>query len=164
MCTSSKLRIFADNNITECQYCSQTNHPSYRCVRKPSMAKAQACFRCNSKDHTIKDCPHSDNVCYNCGKEGHIRRNWPQSVILGALNCTRLVFENPNVHNISVSGTTLDQVQTLLDKSDSQVDSENVDSVVLSLGTNDVTQYRNDTEQIIVNVTTMWNINIQMII
>jgi hypothetical protein len=35
---------------------------------------------------------------------------------------------------------------------------------VLSLGTNDVTQYRNDTEQIIVNVTTMWNINIQMII
>jgi hypothetical protein len=34
-------------------------------------------------------------------------------------------FENPNVHNISVSGTTLDQVQKLLDKSDSQVDSEN---------------------------------------
>jgi lysophospholipase L1-like esterase len=77
-----------------------------------------------------------------------------QSVILGASNYTRLVFENPNVHNISVSGTTLDQVQQLLDKSDSQVDSENVDSVVLSLGTNDVTQYRNDTEQIIVNVTT----------
>jgi len=63
----------------------------------------------------------------------------PQNVILGAYNCTRLVFENPNVHNISVSGTTLDQVQKLLDKSDSQVD-----SVVLSLGTNDVTQYRND--------------------
>jgi lysophospholipase L1-like esterase len=77
-----------------------------------------------------------------------------QSVILGASNCTRLVFENPNVHNISVSGTTLDQVQKLLDKTDSQVDSENVDSVVLSLGTNDVTQHRNDTEQIIVNVTT----------
>jgi hypothetical protein len=35
-----------------------------------------------------------------------------QSVILGASNCTRLVFENPNVHNISVSGTTLDQVLT----------------------------------------------------
>ena len=52
-----------------------------------------------------------------------------QSVILGVSNCTRLVFENPNVHNISVSGTTLDQVQKLLDKSDSQVDSETVDSV-----------------------------------
>jgi hypothetical protein len=62
-----------------------------------------------------------------------------QSVILGASNCTRRVFENPNVHNISVSGTTLDQVQKLLDKSDSQVDSENVDSVVLSLGTNENT-------------------------
>ena len=204
------VRIFADSNRTECQYCSQTDHPSYRCVRKPSMAKARACFRCNSKDHTIKDCPHSDNVCYNCGKEGHIRRNceakdhdlygdymhdihegreadmdinnkFPeigeitnddntttncvfsneshpvmatQSVILGASNCTRLVFENPNVHNISGSGTTLDQVHKLLDKSDSQVDSENVDSVVLSLRTNDVTQYRHDTEQIIVNVTT----------
>jgi hypothetical protein len=21
-------------------------------------------------------CPHSENVCYNCGKEGHIRRNY----------------------------------------------------------------------------------------
>jgi hypothetical protein len=41
---------------------------------------------------------------------------------------------------VYLSGTTLDQVQKLLDKSDSQVDSENVDSVVLSLGTNDVTQ------------------------
>jgi lysophospholipase L1-like esterase len=49
---------------------------------------------------------------------------------------------------------TDDATEFLLDKSDSQVDSENVDSVVLSLGTNDVTQYRNDTEQIIVNVTT----------
>ena len=68
----------------------------------------------------------------------------PQSKILGASNCTRLDFENPNVDNLSVSGTTLDQVQTLFDKPDSQVDSENVESVVLSLGTNDVTQYRND--------------------
>jgi hypothetical protein len=53
-----------------------------------------------------------------------------------------------------VSRTKLDQVQKLLDKSDSQVDSENVDSVVLNLGTNDVTPYRNVTELIIVNVTT----------
>jgi hypothetical protein len=65
LCTSSKLRIFADNNRTECQYCSQTNHPSYRCVRKPSMAKTQACFRCNSKDHTIKDCHISHGVYIN---------------------------------------------------------------------------------------------------
>ena len=61
----------------------------------------------------------------------------PQSKILGASNCTRLDFENDNVDNLSVSGTTLNQVQTLFDKSDSQVD-----SVVLSLG-NDVAQYIN---------------------
>ena len=78
----------------------------------------------------------------------------PQNVILGASNCTRLIFENLNAHNISVSGTSLDKVQKMLDKSDSQVDSEHVDSVVLSLDTNDVAQYKNDTEQIIVNVTT----------
>ena len=51
-------------------------------------------------------------------------------------------------------GTTLDQVITLLDKLVSQVDSENVESVELNLGPNDVTQYRNDTGQIIFNVTT----------
>ena len=48
-----------------------------------------------------------------------------------------------------MSCTTLDQVKKLLNKSDSQVDSENVYSVILSLGTNDVTQYRNDTEQLL---------------
>jgi hypothetical protein len=94
----------------------------------------------------IGEITNDDNTTTNCvfsNKSHPVMAT--QSVILGASNCTRLVFENPNVHNISVSGTTLDQVQKLLDKSDSQVD-----SVVLSLGTNDVTQYRNDTEQIIV--------------
>jgi hypothetical protein len=74
-----------------------------------------------------------------------------QSNILGASNCTRLDFENTNVDNLSVAGTTLNQVQTLFDKSDSQVD-----SAVLSLG-NDVAQYIMVfiiTEHIIVNVIT----------
>jgi lysophospholipase L1-like esterase len=62
---------------------------------------------------------------------------------MGTIFNSMVLTVTPETHNISVSGTTLDQVQKLLDKSDSQVDSENVDSVVLSLGTNDVTQYRN---------------------
>jgi hypothetical protein len=63
----------------------------------------------NNKSPEIGEITNDDNTTTNCvfSNESHTVMA-PQSVILGASNCTRLVFENPNVHNISVSGTTLD--------------------------------------------------------
>jgi hypothetical protein len=68
----------------------------------------------NNKSPEICEITNDDNTTTNCvfSNESHPVMA-TQSVILGASNCTRLVFENPNVHNISVSGTTLDQVQKL---------------------------------------------------
>ena len=42
------------------------------------------------------------------------------------------------MHNLSVSGTTPDNVQSLLDKSDNEVEADFVKKVILSLGTNDI--------------------------
>ncbi|CAG2188893.1 unnamed protein product [Mytilus edulis] len=71
-----EIRLFADNNRTQCRYCSRTDHPSYRCDMKPQRQERQRyCFRCSSHDHIIRDCPHTDNVCFECGQEGHIKRN-----------------------------------------------------------------------------------------
>jgi transcription initiation factor IIF auxiliary subunit len=53
-----------------------------------------------------------------------------QTVILGASNCTRIIIDDPNIHNLSVSGTTLDNVQSLLDKSDNEVEADFVKKVV----------------------------------
>jgi hypothetical protein len=63
----------------------------------------------NNKSPEIGEITNDDNTTTNCvfSNESHPVMA-TQSVILGASNCTRLVFENPNVHNISVSGTTLD--------------------------------------------------------
>lgn len=62
---------------------------------------------------------HNTTICVFSNESHPIMA--PQSVLFGASNCTRINFENPNVHDISASGTTLDQVQKLLDKSDSQI-------------------------------------------
>ena len=71
-----EIRLFADNNRTQCRYCSRTDHPSYRCDMKPQRQERQRyCFRCSSHEHIIRDCPHTDNVCFECGQEGHIKRN-----------------------------------------------------------------------------------------
>ena len=75
-----------------------------------------------------------------------------QMVILGTWNCTRIIIDNPNMHNLSVSGTTPDNVQSLLDKSDNEVEADFVKKVILSLGTNDIWMQKNDVEQVNVNL------------
>ena len=49
-----EIRLYADNNRTECSYCQQTNHPYYRCPTKPTSIK----------------------TCYNC-----IKRIWPKEKV-----------------------------------------------------------------------------------
>jgi hypothetical protein len=118
------------------------------------MAKARACFRCNSKDHTIKDCPHSENVCYNCfWTWANVVADTEMLCTLGCSKTSLVQFDAPRMTLcVAITGwDSLENTQFVVVLSSFVI---NVDSVVLSLGTNDVTQYRNDTEQIIVNVTT----------
>ena len=76
-----------------------------------------------------------------------------QTVILGASNCTRIIIDDPNIHNLSVSGTTLDNVQSLLNNSNNEVKADFVKKVILSVGTNDISKHKNDVEQVNVNFT-----------
>ena len=139
------------------------------------------CYKCGKEGYIQKDCETDEHEIYgeyiheiHEGREAeadeHIDRDDydsnkaqnktdlilrpPQTVILGASNCKKLQIEESNIHNISVSGTTLNQVQTLLDKSDSVVEAEYVNNVILSLGTNDITKHRDDIEQVMVNLIT----------
>ena len=66
--------------------------------------------------------------------------------LLDASNCTRIIIDDYNIHNLSVSGTTLDNVQSLLDKSDNEVEADFVKKVILSLATNDISKHKNDVE------------------
>ena len=76
-----------------------------------------------------------------------------QTVILGASNCTRIIIDDPNIHNLSVSGTTLDNVQCLLNNSNNEVKADFVKKAILSVGTNDISKHKNDVEQVNVNFT-----------
>lgn len=78
------------------------------------------------------------------------------TVILGASNYKRVPMDESyeNVHVAAVSGTTLEQVETLFKmKSLNEVEPDEVKNVIISLGTNDLSTYRHDIEQVIVNLT-----------
>jgi hypothetical protein len=49
------VRLFADNNKTECKHCQSTAHAHYRCPNRP-VVQPKRCFRCNSTDHLIRNC------------------------------------------------------------------------------------------------------------
>ena len=61
-----RVRIFTDNK-TECRFCQETGHPSFRCPQKEETRK---CFRCKSPSHLTKDC-QNEIVCHYCSEKGH---------------------------------------------------------------------------------------------
>ena len=63
------MRVFADNNRTECIHCGKKiKHPSYSCRQKPTFQKR--CFHCNDTRHIARDCPYNP-ICSYCKKGGH---------------------------------------------------------------------------------------------
>lgn len=74
----------------------------------------------------------------------HEKPNDHMHVILGASNCNRIHIDRPNVIKAAVSGTTLGEVSKVIALASKYIDEfpgENtIDSVVLNLGTNDVTR------------------------
>ncbi|XP_062581758.1 uncharacterized protein LOC134243508 [Saccostrea cucullata] len=63
-----EVRLFADNNRTECPYCKNTDHPSFKCPNKPD--QNVVCFKCNKSGHIAFNC-QNDPVCQCCKQEGH---------------------------------------------------------------------------------------------
>ena len=61
------VRIFCDNQKTQCKYCSLCTHPYYNCPQKPQRIKK--CYNCESDQHLIRDCPLIP--CNFCGLTGH---------------------------------------------------------------------------------------------
>ena len=233
------VRLFADNNRTQCKHCNKTDHPSYRCDQRPQHQIRKSCYRCNGQDHMVRECPFSNKVCFNCGQEGHIQRNCtlnkdeenerhmygdyiheiregrnanldashdneqqtstshnneqqtsdgmtdyimrntgehktlqnteqnskmtqkreqsPTTVIIGASNCCRLKITDPTICNISVSGTTAENIDAILPTAVSKVDAERIDKVILCLGTNDVTKNKTDQDMINIFITNAIN-------
>ena len=62
------LRVFCDNNRTECKHCGLTSHPHYKYPVKPKTERA--CYRCFSTSHMVQDCTN-DMGCRYCSQTGH---------------------------------------------------------------------------------------------
>lgn len=74
------VRIFADNNRTQCQYCQGTDHPSYQCRMK---SDTRRCFNCNQTGHLIKNC-NNEPFCVYCKEKGHVKSRCEQLTLKNA--------------------------------------------------------------------------------
>ncbi|KAK3091907.1 hypothetical protein FSP39_023596 [Pinctada imbricata] len=91
-------------------------------------------------------------------EENDQTNNQNMSVILGASNVRRMNIKDARVIDASISGATLFSVRQTLDKARSTLKEDaNITKVVLSLGTNYVSQNKSDPEQVILNLTSAVN-------
>lgn len=219
-----QVRLFADNNRTQCVYCTDTRHPSYLCTRK----RVRRCYNCNQTGHQQRECKENP-FCGHCEKEGHNKRNCPiimealqkptktnvqeteqehekqtedtqadvgnvaqvlndirlsmengldkcenenknsdvstsnengdkkeyngNCVLIGASNCKRVgSFEN--ITNVSVSGASLERISEAIDEVNEKTESVDFDTVIVCLGTNDVSRNKDDPDQVNANFVT----------
>jgi hypothetical protein len=66
------------------------------------------------------------------------------TVIIGASNCRRVQVTDPNICNLSISGITAENIDAILENVDCKLNTTDVSKIIFSLGTNDVTNNKND--------------------
>ena len=66
-----------------------------------------------------------------------------KTVIIGASNCRRVQVTDPNICNLSISGTTAENIDAILENVDCKLNSTDVSKIIFSFGTNDVTSNKN---------------------
>ncbi|XP_069123841.1 uncharacterized protein [Argopecten irradians] len=73
------------------------------------------------------------------------------TVILGASNANRMDIVNDNVCNASINGASFGEIDRLIDKAKNMTN-EQIENVILHLGTNDIMTTKNDTDQVMIRV------------
>ena len=58
-------------------------------------------------------------------------------------NCRRVQVTDPNICNLSISGTTAENIDAILENVDCKLNSTDVSKIIFSFGTNDVTSNKN---------------------
>ena len=75
-------------------------------------------------------------------------------LVLGDSNSNRIHFKDPDVKNISISGGSASTVNELLEKAESEAGDKKVKRIAVHLGTNDISRFKTDTNQTILEITT----------
>ncbi|XP_033748264.1 uncharacterized protein LOC117333197 isoform X2 [Pecten maximus] len=75
------------------------------------------------------------------------------SVIIGASNCRRLDIPNDSkVVNDSISGATFNNIEANITTAKMSLGENDVDKIIISLGTNDITKHRTDGDSVTINI------------
>ena len=67
-----EVRVFCDNNRTECKHCGLTSHMHYKCPART--VREKRCYRCFSTSHMVQECTN-DVACRYCCQTGHVEKD-----------------------------------------------------------------------------------------
>ena len=78
-------------------------------------------------------------------------------LVIGDSNSQRIHFKDPDVKNVSMSGGSAINIDELLSRAVAEAGDKAVKRIVVHLGTNDITRYKADANQVILEITTAMN-------
>ena len=78
-------------------------------------------------------------------------------LVIGDSNCQRVHFKDPDVKNVSVPGGAAMNIDELLAKAEAEAGEKLVKRIAVHLGTNDISKYKTDSNQVILEITTAVN-------
>ena len=78
-------------------------------------------------------------------------------LVIGVSNSQRIHFKDPDIKNVSVSDGSAVNIDELLSKAVTEAADKNVKRIAVHLGTNDITRYKADANQVILEITTAMN-------
>ncbi|KAK3083605.1 hypothetical protein FSP39_000185 [Pinctada imbricata] len=163
-----------------CHVCKGTDHLAKECPEKRQLI----CYYCNESGHIQRNCPMRDVDVYGEyaaevregreandaeSTENNVTPQKPEkvnekmvktAVVLGASNVRRLnINDDESIVDASISGATLHNIRQTIDKALDEIEKNesNIEKVIVSLGTNDVSQNKLDSEQVILNFTAAIN-------
>ena len=158
-----------------CFYCKCEGHVKKDCPELQKK-KEKRCYQCNETGHLRRNCPNLDDeeederysydpshepeqsesaymndTIDDFGDNYRPTGSKPTRVVLGASNCKRCELDDENVYNASISGMTLVNIANVIDTVGPQVDE--VEKVVVCLGTNDISRNKTNPDRVNVCVT-----------
>lgn len=159
--------------VKRCYKCNDTTHLAKDCtgeirVSKNRLTHSDRSTAWDANWHTVgkKSNEHSQSKVNIPGDSSVVQRDIPcsdpgtvskqqvKSLVFGASNCARVKQTDSSIKIISKSGATSEDIHDLIKMAhDEGVVDSDVNDVIISLGTNDVTRNRNNPDTVNINLT-----------
>jgi hypothetical protein len=151
------IRIFCDNHKTECSHCGKTDHPYFNFgkLRESTEDDNDKLTQEEMSASPVLERTTTDSVTENVDTQ-EIQQmdqedNTVSMLVLGASLVNFTEINHPKVEVKSESGSSIKEVEKVIEQTEAQKRADKIRKVVIQLGTNDVSMNGNDEGQVMID-------------